>query len=59
MNDHVNPNELTSIAPETCTTEVAVATMKCGICKRIPTDPVMDENCEQNYCRQCVAHLEK
>ena len=47
VSDTVDPKELASIASETCTTKVEKY-MKCGVCNRIPVEPVIcqDDNCE-------------
>ena len=59
--DYVEPTQLTSIAPETCVTEIKYKTMICGSCKRIPTEAVVckEDDCEQYFCSPCVLHIYK
>ena len=59
ISEYVDPKQLTSIATETRTTEMSDESLKCGTCNRIPVEPVLDDNCDQYFCRPCIGNLEK
>ena len=46
VEEHISPEELSSVDPESCTTPIEDDSMICGVCKRVPIDPVQDENCD-------------
>ena len=45
VSEVIDPKLLTSIGPETCDADID-DDIKCGVCKRVPVEPVMDESCE-------------
>ena len=53
VSEYVDPVELSSIASDTCISETPYPTRMCGLCKRLPVEPIMDENenCEQYFCK--------
>ena len=55
VSEHVDPAQLTSIAPETCVEKLADPNIICFICKRLPVEPTLDENCESFFCKPCIA----
>ena len=55
VSEHVDPAQLTSIAPETSVNELADKTIICFVCKRLPIEPTTDENCDSIFCKPCIA----
>ena len=55
VSEHVDPAQLTSIAPETSVNELVDKTIICFVCKRLPIEPTMDENCDSFFCKPCIA----
>ena len=46
VDERISPPELSSVDPESCTTPIEDNSYICGVCKRVPVDPVQDESCD-------------